>query len=228
MGSIKEHFEEEAKEFDRVVLNLIPFYEDMVQAMLSSIPFNREKDIYVIDIGCGTGTVAKKIKEYFPYAKITCLDFAENMILMAKAKLKDFDDISYLLCDFSEFEFDKGYDVVVSSLSLHHLGRDKKQFYQKVFTNLTDGGVFYNADVVIGSNEYLEELYISNWKSFMARSISDEEINKKWLGRHRKEGNPEKLMSHLKWLEEVGFTDIDVIWKYYKYAVFGGTKRKKH
>ncbi len=225
MNTIKEHFEEEAKEFDKVVLNLIPFYKDMIQAMLSAIPFNKEESIKVIDIGCGTGTVAKKIKGIFPNAKITCLDFAENMIHMAKAKLEDYPDISYLLCDFSEFEFDKKYDVVLSSLSLHHLGKDKKQFYQKVFNNLADGGVFYNADVVIGSNEYLEKVYVSNWKEFMAQSIGDEEINNKWLGRHRKEGNPEKLMSHLKWLEEVGFTDIDVVWKYYKYAVFGGTKK---
>lgn len=226
MNTMKEHFEEEAKEFDKVVLNLIPFYKDMIQSMASTIPFDKGEPIQVIDIGCGTGTVAKKVKEIFTNAKITCLDFAENMIHMARAKLKDYSDISYLLCDFSEFEFDKKYDVVLSSLSLHHLGKDKKQFYQKVFDNLANEGVFYNADVVIGSNDYLEKLYMSNWKEYMARSLSDEEINNKWLGRHRKEGIPEKLMSHLKWLEEVGFKEIDVVWKYYKYAVFGGTKKE--
>ncbi|MGC8737161.1 MAG: class I SAM-dependent methyltransferase [Candidatus Hydrogenedens sp.] len=227
MDTMKEHFEEEAKEFDQIVLNLIPYYEEMIEALLSTIPHEKNMPVHVIDVGCGTGTIAKKVKEKFPNAKITCLDFAENMINMAKTKMADYRDISYILCDFSQFEFDKKYDVVLSSLSLHHLGRDKKQFYQKVFKNLTDGGVFYNADVVIGSNEYLEGLYMLNWKDFMARTISDEEINKKWLGRHHKGGNPEKLMSHLKWLEEVGFTDIDVIWKYYKYAVFGGTRKEK-
>lgn len=227
MDTMKEHFEEEAKEYDKIVLNLIPHYEEMIEALLLTIPYKKDLPIYVIDVGCGTGTVAKKIKEKFPNAKITCLDFAENMINMAKAKMVDYKDVSYMLCDFSEFEFDKKYHVVISSLSLHHLGKDKKQFYQKVFMNLTEGGVFYNADVVIGANEYLEDLYMSNWKDFMARTIPDDEINKKWLGRHHKEGNPEKLMSHLKWLEEVGFTDIDVVWKYYKYAVFGGTKKEK-
>ncbi len=223
---MKEHFEEEAKEFDRIVCNLIPHYEDMINALLSSIPFDKTQPFHTIDIGCGTGTVAKKIKEKFPNAKITCLDFAENMINMAKAKLKDYEGISYILCDFSEYEFDKKYDVILSSLSLHHLGKDKKPFYHKVFMNLKNGGVFYNADVVIGSSEYLEKLYLSNWKDYMAQSLSDEEINQKWLGRHRKDGNPEKLMFHLKSLEEVGFTDIDVIWKYYKYAVFGGRKKE--
>jgi len=227
METMKEHFEEEAKEYDQIVLNLIPHYEEMIEALLLAIPYEIEIPIHVIDIGCGTGTIAKKVKEKCHNAKITCLDFAENMIQMAKAKLACYEDISYILCDFAEFEFDRKYDVVISSLSLHHLGNDKKQFYHKVFMNLTNGGVFYNADVVIGSNEHLEKLYMSNWKNFMARSISDEEINKKWLGRHHKGGNPEKLISHLKWLEEVGFTEIDVVWKYYKYAVFGGTKQEK-
>ncbi len=224
MEDMKQHFEEEAKEFDKVVLNLIPHYEDMINALVMAIPFDNDFPITAIDVGCGTGTVAQKVKERFPFAKITCLDFAENMIQMAKVKLEHYKDISYILCDFSEFEFDKKYNVVVSSLSLHHLGKDKRQFYQKVFNNLNSGGVFYNADVVIGSSEYLEELYLKNWKDYMAQSISDEEINKKWLGRHRKDGNPEKLCVHLKYLEEIGFTNIDVIWKYYKYAVFGGYK----
>ena len=30
----KNHFEEEAKEFDQLILRLIPFYEEMVQALV--------------------------------------------------------------------------------------------------------------------------------------------------------------------------------------------------
>jgi tRNA (cmo5U34)-methyltransferase len=31
-------------------------------------------------------------------------------------------------------------------------------------------------------------------------------------------------MEQLTWLAESGFTDIDVLWKYYNFAVYGGRK----
>ncbi len=77
---VKNHFEEEAKEFDRVILKLIPFYEEMIKALILSIPFKKEELIEVIDLGCGTGTIASKIKETFPNSQISCLDIAENML----------------------------------------------------------------------------------------------------------------------------------------------------
>ncbi len=31
-------------------------------------------------------------------------------------------------------------------------------------------------------------------------------------------------MDQLAWLAEIGFTDVDVVWKYYNFAVYGGRK----
>ena len=225
-GNIKKHFEEEAKEFDEIILRLVPFYEEMINALVLAIPFEKSNPIKVIDIGCGTGTIARKIKEKFPNSIITCLDFAENMIEMARIKMQEYEDITYVVDDFCDFKFDRKYDVVVSSLALHHLAtdEDKKQFYTKVFDNLCKGGVFYNADVVLGSNEYLDEVYMSKWKEFMSQNVSLEEIENKWIPKYKEEDRPAKLTDHLKWLEDIGFSEVDVIWKYYKGAVYGGKK----
>ena len=38
------------------------------------------------------------------------------------------------------------------------------------------------------------------------------------------EDKPSKLVDQLTWLSEIGFVDVDVIWKYYKLAVYGGVK----
>jgi len=96
------------------------------------------------------------------------------MIEMAKIKLDEYNDIKYVIGDFYSFEFTERYDVIVSSLVLHHLvtNEDKIQFYKKIYDALNEGGVFYNADVVLGSNNYLQELYIDKWKEFMNLSVS--------------------------------------------------------
>ena len=85
--TVKNHFEKEAEEFDKIILNLIPHYAEMVEALVLSIPFEKDKQINVIDLGCGTGTISCKIKTAFPNSHISCLDIAENMIKMAQMKL---------------------------------------------------------------------------------------------------------------------------------------------
>jgi tRNA (cmo5U34)-methyltransferase len=222
---IKNHFEEEAEAFDKTILMLIPHYTEMIDALVLSIPFDREEPICVIDLGCGTGTVARKIKDVFPNAKISCLDFAENMINIAKKKLGGCADC--YVCDFYNFEFDKKYDVIVSSLALHHLANDedKKRFYLKIYNALNDNGVFYNADVVLGSSDRLQDLYLAKWKSFMNRSVSLDEIENRWMVNYRTEDRPARLTNHINWLKDIGFGDVDVVWKYYNFAVYGGCKK---
>lgn len=223
---IKSHFEEEAKEFDETILKLIPYYEEMISALISSIPFNPDDHIKVLDLGCGTGTITKSLKEKFTDTDVTCLDLAENMIEMAKIKLDSHNDVNYIIGDFYHFTFPDKYDVIISSLALHHLvtDADKIAFYKKIYESLNSGGVFFNADVVLGSNNYLQDLYLEKWKEFMNQSVSMKEIENKWIPTAEEEDNPAKLVDQLNWLQDIGFKDVDVIWKYYGGAVYGGFK----
>jgi tRNA (cmo5U34)-methyltransferase len=222
--TVKNHFEEEAKEFDKTILKLIPYYNEMIDALVLSIPFEKYKQIKIIDLGCGTGTIAHKLKTAFPNSEISCLDIAENMIKMAQIKLGE--NINYYINDFYEFNFDKKYDVIISSLALHHLenDEDKKMFYRKIYNALADNGVFYNADVVLGSNKHLQDLYIAKWKTFMEKNVSIDEIENKWIVKYKSEDRPTSLVNHINWLKDIGFKNIDVVWKYYNYCVYGGYK----
>ncbi|MDQ2087998.1 class I SAM-dependent methyltransferase [Herbivorax sp. ANBcel31] len=226
ISRIKDHFEDEAKEFDEIILKLIPYYAQMIEALVLSIPFGEKEKFRVIDLGCGTGTISCSIKKKYPNAEITCLDIAENMISISQAKLKEFENINYIINDFYNFNFDKHYDIVISSLALHHLmsDEDKKLFYKKIYNSLTDRGVFYNADVVLASSEYIQKIYMNKWKEYMLKNVSNEEVENKWLPRYYEEDTPTKLINHIKWMEEIGYKNIDVIWKYYNFTVYGGYK----
>ncbi len=226
MDRIRKHFEEEAAEFDGIILRLIPHYSEMVDALVSALPFESTRPIRVTDLGCGTGTVAARVLQNFPNASVTCVDLAANMLEMAKNRLSDHPDIRFVRADFNAYDFDAEQDAVVSSLALHHLASDgdKQDFYRKLFESLAAGGVFYNADVVLASNEDLQNRYMEKWKAFMRQSVSPDEIENKWLAKYREEDKPARLTDQLGWLEDIGFTDVDVVWKYYNYAVYGGMK----
>jgi len=226
MDTIRKHFEEEAREFDRIIVTLIPDYPRMVEALVAAIPFENSAPIHVIDLGCGTGTVAERVLGSFPNAQLTCLDLAENMIAMARAKLGHHSHVRYVEGDFNRFDFDRDYDVVVSSLALHHLitNDDKRQFYRRIYGSLRSGGVFYNADIVLGSSDFLQDVYMQEWRRFMHRNVSHEEIEAKWIPKYEAEDRPAKLTDQLAWLTEIGFADVDVNWKHYNFAVYGGRK----
>ncbi len=226
MDKIKMHFEEEAGEFDQIILKLIPYYREMISALITAIPFEASAKIKVIDLGCGTGSIAKKVKETYPNAQVTCVDIAENMIETAKKKLSAYSDVRYQVSDFYQFHFSDTYDAVISSLALHHLltDGDKQDFYSKIFKALSPGGIFYNADVVLASSSRLQDAYMRQWKEFMGRSVSQQEIEEKWIPTYKEEDRPARLMDQLVWLDEIGFVDTDVVWKFYNFAVYGGAK----
>jgi tRNA (cmo5U34)-methyltransferase len=226
MDHVKKHFEAEAKEFDSIIIKLIPYYDQMLRALIDSIHFNHEMPIRVMDLGCGTGTIAKRISEEYLNSKIVCVDIASNMIDIAKYKLSKHKNTRFIVDDFSKIDFHETYDVVVSSLALHHLESDnlKKVIYKKIFNCLSNTGQFINADVVLASTEFHQNLYMNRWIEFMNKSITKDEIINTWIPTYHTEDRPAKLIDQLKWLEEIGFTSVDVIWKYYDFSVYTGMK----
>jgi tRNA (cmo5U34)-methyltransferase len=116
--------------------------------------------------------------------------------------------------------------VVVSSLALHHIESDskKQKFYTKIFNSLSPSGQFINADVVLATTEHHQTINLYKWVEFMSKSVSMDEIQNKWLVAYKNEDRPSKLIDQLKWLEEIGFTTVDVFWKYYNFSVYGGIK----
>ena len=129
-------------------------------------------------MGCGTGTIAKRLADKYPNSKIDCLDIASNMIEIAKSKLLDHKNTEFIVGDFSKIDFKEQFDVVVSSLALHHIETDKekKEFYTQIFNILTNSGQFINADVVLASTNYQQNTNMNRWIDYMKKSVSMEEI----------------------------------------------------
>ena len=225
-STVKDHFEAEAHEFDSIIVKLIPYYDQMINALIDSIQFDRFDSIRIIDLGCGTGTIAKRLADRFPNSKIVCLDIASKMIEIAKYKLLDHKNTEFIVGDFSKIDFKEQFDVVVSSLALHHIETDneKKEFYTKIFNVLANSGQFVNADVVLATTDYQQNTNMDRWMDYMNKSVSMDEIQNKWIPSYKAEDRPAILIDQLKWLEEIGFRTVDVIWKYYNFSVYGGIK----
>ncbi|MFA6320937.1 MAG: methyltransferase domain-containing protein [Candidatus Omnitrophota bacterium] len=222
--AIKKHFESEAERFDKVFFKVAPFYKEAIGALVLTLPFADGKKPKVIDLGCGTGNITKAVKERYPDARVACLDMAQGMIEMAKAKLKNHKDIEYWVGDIRRYGYSDKPDAVISSLVLHHLDKkNKKLFYRKIFNALPKGGVFYTADFVLPPSDYLAKAYVGQWKKFLRKSFSSSQINE-ILTKHKEEDRPAELLFEIDLLRKVGFRDVEVVWKNYNFAVYGGVK----
>lgn len=132
------HFEDEAPFYDEIILKLIPHYSEMVNALVSLIPFEKETPKNVLDLGCGTGTISKAILEKYSNAKFTIIDISQNMLKFAEKKIGSNSIYKSICKDFYVLNLDDRYDIIASSLALHHLITDKdkkyfinrKQFYE--------------------------------------------------------------------------------------------------
>ena len=94
-----------------------------------------------------------------------------------------------------------------------------------VISCLEKDGVFYNADVIKANSNYNEELNNKiAIREMKENGVTDEEITEH-KGKRDANDIPTTLINHIKMLENVGFEEIDVIWKHYSNAVYGGTKK---
>jgi ubiquinone/menaquinone biosynthesis C-methylase UbiE len=82
----------------------------------------------VLDLACGTGTLAIEVKKEHPKAKVSGVDADEAILRRAKAKAKDAGvKVALQLGVSNELPYDaRAFDVVLSTLFFHHLTDEAK------------------------------------------------------------------------------------------------------
>jgi ubiquinone/menaquinone biosynthesis C-methylase UbiE len=146
----------------------------------------------VLDVGCGTGTLALALKSSVGAGEVHGIDASPEMIEVAKekaAKAGSAIDFQVALIEAIPFP-DATFHLVTSSLMLHHLPDDlKRSGLKEIRRVLKPGGRFIAVDFAAHSHSPLGHLL----------SI---------LGHSRGEKMVDKLMPILK---EAGFSDVESI-----------------
>ena len=98
-----------------------------------------DKTKSVLEVGVGTGRLAKK-------AAPRCLEFvgidiSPKTAERARENLKDLGNVSIICADFTDYPFERRFDVIYSSLVMMHF-RDKEGFISKISGLLEKNGVF--------------------------------------------------------------------------------------
>lgn len=118
--------------------------EELIQDIVELSGINDHSRI--LEVGCGTGKATR------PFAKcgyeLVCLDIGDDLIAVAKKKLKAFPNVSFVEQAFEEWEADGKFDLIISATAFHWV--DPKVRYLKAFEVLKSSGflaVFSNQHV---------------------------------------------------------------------------------
>ncbi len=94
----------------------------------------------VIDIGCGTGVLLPHLLAAVgETGRVTAIDFADNMIAKARAKIGHRDNVACLAGDIWSFEPKAFYDAAFCFNFFPHAG-DKPRFVARMRSLLNPGG----------------------------------------------------------------------------------------
>lgn len=220
---VKVKFNENASQYDSQRKKLIPCFDDFY-TIATSIAETNANPPSILDIGAGTGLLSSFILDKFPDANVTLIDISENMLEVAKERFKDKPNVTFIIDDYTKYKFDEKFDVVISSLSIHHLTEDeKKRLFHDIYSSLNNNGVFINADQVLGSTPFIEALYTRDWKNKVETSgLSKEEISSAY--ERAKLDKMSSLDDQINWLKDIGFLDVDCVYKYFNFVVLFGRK----
>ena len=225
-AAIKASFDGAAAVYDRARRQLVPCFDDFYGTAVESIPYGRDAAIRVLDLGAGTGLLSDMVARAFPQASISLVDLSPGMLEVARRRFAgEPSRFDLRVMDYTREPLPGRYEAVVSALSVHHLdASEKRNLFLKVYSVLCDGGVFVNADQVLGSTPEIEARYREAWlRQVRARGVSEGDLVAA-LGR-MKEDKPSTLDEQKAWLEEAGFEQVDCLYKSYGFAVYGGYKR---
>jgi len=223
MNAIQEQFDAVSQKYDSQRHYLIPCYQDFYKACYPLVE-GRPLAKTVLDIGAGTGLFSYFLYQIRPELHFTLVDLSPEMLNVAKQRFADLPNFAYQQLDFSTASLPGHYDIVISSLAIHHLEDEaKNQLYQNVYAALNPGGLFINADQVAGRTAGFDAFYKQNWRETVTVSGLDDDA----IGRAFERIKLDKfatLEAQLQMLERAGFTDVDCIYKSLNFVVFGGTK----
>ncbi len=228
-ASVKASFDGAAAIYDRARRQLVPCFDDFYGAAVESIPYGRDAAIRVLDLGAGTGLLSDMVARSFPQASISLVDLSPGMLEVARRRFAgEPSRFDVRVMDYTREPLPGRYEAVVSALSIHHLdASEKRDLFRKVYGVLRDGGVFVNADQVLGPTPEIEARYREAWlRQVRERGVSEGDLAAAL--ERMKEDKSSTLEEQKAWLEEASFEQVDCLYKSYSFAVYGGYKRVNH
>ena len=210
-----------ASTYDVERRRLIPCFDEFYGTVGELIVRSFPEAPRVLDLGAGTGILSAAIADRLPTARLHLLDASAEMLQQASHRLsgREFQvSVQPLNSDLPAGP----WHAIVSALAIHHLDdAAKRQLYTRIFSALTPGGLFINAEQISGGSSRLQTLFEAVHLD-RARSLGSSDAEIAGAIQRMSVDQCSTTNDQICWLKEIGFDDVDCFYRSFRFAVFGG------
>lgn len=184
----------------------------------------------IMDLGCGDGRVTAELLKFNEPSEFFLVDGSSEMLKTAKTYLGQADNIHYINKTFQDLIKDDSigdFDLIVSSLAIHHLSSEEKNsLFKYIYNHLKEGGFFLNLEVVLSPTSQLEDWYLVLWKEWIVEKGADSSDFQNIPLKYKKnpDNNPDTLDKQLNMLKKIGFKNVDCHYKYGIFSIYSGER----
>lgn len=267
MNTKKEKFfyaEVEAGVYDATIELTTPYYAVAVETMDYLVTeyikknSNNNSKVLVLDIGAGTGNESIKILKKFPIVEVLAIDFCEPMELEYhknwvkifsnnKPKRYEYWVENFINCDVDKFtDFfnrsnKKGFDIIITAYTMHHyIDNEKFDFYKKIYSLLSNNGLFINIDLYnynsnelsdIANNQIInfiktqfenpDEIYVEARKVPLDRRLA---LSERWVKHYVNDNILTPIEEQRNMLIELGFKQTGIPFMYFQNGLLWAKK----
>ena len=142
---VVKKFDKSARTYDES--RFVKAYQRRTQTLVTN-KIQIEKGMYILDLGCGTGSgvidIALKLEGT---GKAIGIDLSEKMIEQAKQKFAEFayDNVEFKVGSGNSLDYEDYFDYALSTNAFHHFDR-KEEIFSRVYKSLKHNGSFVIQD----------------------------------------------------------------------------------
>lgn len=215
-NSMKQNFTPFAvAEYDKQIKRTLPFYEEMVQQIVDIVNLLDLQSLRWLDVGCGTGKMARTALGNFDIKKMVCIDVEKEMLEKAEMFYND-EKVEFLQCDVRELPYQEMFDIVTAIQVNHYFKRAERIAAMKnCYDALSENGVYISFENFAPDSEEGTRLYLERWKQFqIANGKSGQEADAH-IGRYGRDYFPVTISESVGLMKDCGFRMVEVLWVSY-------------
>ncbi len=200
-----------AESYDRDILNTIPYYDEVYNqiADVVSVTF-LNKAVSWLDIGCGTGKMAKVVLEQCNVDKMICTDHSSAMLEAARQKISS-SYVEFLRLPMKEINYDSQFDVITAILVNHYLAYEERMIaVRNCYNSLREKGIYITFENFAPCDETMKKLYLKRWEKYQCNKGKSMKECKKHLSRYNTEYFPITIQEQIRILKECGFMSVEI------------------
>ena len=189
-------------EYDEHMLQCVEGCREGYGKMAELVPENART---LLDLGCGTGLELDGIFKRVPHIEVTGIDLTQTMLDRAGEKFSD-KNIRLICGDYFKVHFGCDFDCAVSFQTMHHFAKDKKQeLYKKIYSALTDEGVYIECDYMVLTQSEEDHWFAENRRIRKEQGIAE--------GEFYHYDTPCTIENQIAMLRNAGFKAVEMVFR---------------